>query len=42
MSGLAELPVELYSTVLYLALQSDTQHLCGLALLNRKWHTNDV
>ena len=34
----AELPVELYSVILDLALQPDIQHLCGLSLLNRKWH----
>ncbi|KAE8152782.1 hypothetical protein BDV25DRAFT_127750 [Aspergillus avenaceus] len=34
----AELPLELYGAVLDLALESDSQHLCGLALLNRKWH----
>lgn len=34
----AELPVELYIPILDLSLQSDTQHLCGLALLNRKWY----
>ena len=34
----AELPVEIYSTILDLALQSDSRHMCGLALLNRKWH----
>ena len=34
----AELPIELFSAILDLALQSNTQHLYGLALLNRKWH----
>ncbi|RJE20505.1 hypothetical protein PHISCL_07146 [Aspergillus sclerotialis] len=34
----AELPVELFNAILDLALQSETQHLCGLALLNRKWY----
>lgn len=37
----ADLPAELFGIVLSLALGdgADTQRLCGLTLLNRRWHT---
>ena len=34
----ADLPMELLGPILDMALERDTQHLCDLALVNRKWY----